>query len=541
MAIDTAPPPAEETRQRRRFELKQPVAYEAWILGALFCLYCWLLGPSTSDLAAATFRSDLFDANGVLIYNAQWYDGHHLPAYSLLSPPLGALVGTRLMAALFTFGTIVVFERIVVPRYGTAGRVAAVLMVITAGGSLLIGRVAFAVGLFFLVLAIYYWLEERWIPTCAAAIGSALGSPLAGLFLAMIAGVWFLFTRGLNRRIWGIAIAVAAVAPSLVLQFAFREGGTFPYGWISYFQLILFCLLFLLAVPWERRYLLVHATIVVYLFAGLYAQLVPSQLGGNVNRLGTIVGAPVLACLLWDKRRLALLIALPYLLWWPIHSVIRDIPDAGGATTESGYYKPLNDALAREMTTPARVEVPPTRNHWEGVFVGKHFELARGWERQLDQKYANLFYGTVITPENYKAWLDRNAVSYVAVHDGPADFASRSESDFLIEETPSYLKPVWRNENWVLYAVDDPTPLLSGPGRLTETTADSFKIDVERPGRFVMRLHFSPYWSITTGSGCVAPARGNWTEVRLKEAGPAEVSMSWTPIRAVRQSRPRCS
>ena len=541
MAIDTAPPPAEQTRERKRFELRRPVGYESWILGTIFCLYCWLLAPSTADLAAATFRSDLFDANGVLIYNAQWYDGHHLPAYSLLSPPLGALVGTRLMAAIFTFATIVLFERIVVPRYGTAGRVAAVLMVITAGGSLLIGRVAFAVGLFFLILAVHYWLKERWVLACVAAIGSALGSPLAGLFLAMLAGVWFLVTKGLTRRAWGIAIAVAAVAPSLVLQFAFREGGTFPYGWISFLQLVLFCLLFLLAVPWERRYLLVHATIGAYLLAGLYAQLVPSQLGGNVNRLGTIVGAPVLACLLWERRRLYLLIALPYLLWWPIHSVIRDIPDAGGAITESAYYKPLNDALAREMTTPARVEVPPTRNHWEGVFVGKHFQLARGWERQLDQKYANIFYGTVITPENYKAWLDRNAVSYVAVSDGAADFASRSEADFLIQETPSYLKEVWRNENWVLYAVDDPTPLLSGPGRLTATTADSFKIDAEKPGRFVMRLHFSPYWAVTTGEGCVAPARGNWTEVRLKTAGPAEVSMSWSPMRAIRQSRPRCS
>ncbi|MEA2309921.1 MAG: hypothetical protein QOI65_2207 [Thermoleophilaceae bacterium] len=543
MAIDTPAPPADAAPQpRRRFAPPLGAGLESWILGGVFSLYCWLLGPATSDLAAATFRSDLFSANGVLIYNAQWYDGHHLPAYSLLSPPLGALIGTRLMAALFTFGSIVVFERIVVPRYGTAGRIGAVLFAITAGSSLLIGRVAFAVGLFFLVLAVYYWLKDRFVLACVAAVGSALGSPLAGLFLAMLAGVWFLVTKGLSRRAWGIAIAVAAVAPSLILQFAFREGGTFPYGWISFLQLVLFCALFILAVPWERSYLLVHATIAAYLLAGLYAQLVPSQLGGNINRLGTIVGAPILAALLWNtRRRLYLLIALPYLIWWPIHSVIRDIPDAGGAITESSYYQPLNDALARTLKTPARIEIPPTRNHWEGVYVGKHFELARGWERQLDQKYANLFYGTVITPANYKAWLDRNAVSYVAVSDGAADFASRSESDFLIQETPSYLRPVWRNENWVLYAVADPTPLLSGPGRLTGTTADSFKLVAERPGRFVMRLHFSPYWAVTTGSGCVAPARGNWTEVTLKRAGTAEVSMSWSPIRAVRQSRPRCS
>jgi hypothetical protein len=534
MATETATAPRPARPRNPRRALPHDVAYESWILGGLICVYCWLLAPATSDLAAAVFRSDLFDANGVLIYNAQWYSGHHLPAYSLLSPPLGALIGTRLLGALTTFGSIVAFERIVVPRYGTAGRVGAVLFAITAGSSLLIGRIAFAVGLFFGVLAVHYMVRSRFVLASLAAIGAALGSPLAGLFLAMIAGVWFLATR----RLWGAVIAAAAVAPSLVLSFAFREGGTFPYGWISFLQLVLFCVLFLLALPREAK--IVRWSTAVYLLAGLYAQLVPSQLGGNVNRLGTIVGAPLLAALLWERRRLALLLALPYLIWWPIHSVIRDLPDAGGAITESSYYKPLNDALARIETEPARVEIPPTRNHWEGVYVGKHFELARGWERQLDQKFANLFYGTVITPENYYAWLRRNAVSYVAVSDGAADFAGRSEADFLIQEAPPYLHEVWRNENWVLYAVDHPKPLLSGPGRLTETTADSFRFDADRAGRYVMRLHYSPYWAVTTGDGCVAAARGNFTEVTVRRPGPTEVSMSFSPIRVVRQGR-RCS
>src|SRR2546423_12409311 len=243
MAIDTAPPPARRPFPRAR--LPEGAGVESWILGGLICLYCWLLAPATSDLAAAVFRSDLFDAHGALIYNARWYAGPHRPAYSLLSPPLGALIGTRFVGALSTIGAIVVFERIAVPRYGTAGRIAAVLFAITAGSSLLIGRIAFAVGLFFGTLAVHYALRSRWLLACLAAAGSALGSPLAGLFLAMMAGVWFLVTR----RLWGLAIAAAAVVPSLVLQFAFREGGTFPYGWASYFQLVLFGLLFLLALP----------------------------------------------------------------------------------------------------------------------------------------------------------------------------------------------------------------------------------------------------------------------------------------------------
>jgi hypothetical protein len=267
---------------------------------------------------------------------------------------------------------------------------------------------------------------------------------------------------------------------------------------------------------------------------------VPSQLGGNVNRLGTIVGAPLVACLLWERRRLALLFALPYMIWWPIHSVIRDLPEAGGAITEASYYRPLVDQLARTVHEPVRLEIPPTRDHWESVYVGRRFELARGWERQLDQKYASLFYGTAITPDNYRRWLARNAVSYVAVYEGAADFAGRSEADFLIKSPPPYLRAVWRNRNWTLYAVEHAVPLLSGPGRLASTTPDSFAFDARRPGRFVMRLHFSPYWALTSGSGCVRSAGGNWTAVTARAAGRVEVAMRFSPARVLSRG-PRCS
>src|SRR5437764_3927877 len=530
MSIDAA-------RVPRRLRLPAPPAgagLESWVVGAVLCLYCWLLAPATSDLAAAVFRSDLLGDHGALLYNAQWYGGHHLPGYSLLSPVLGALLGTRLFAALCTFGTIVAFERIVVPRYGVAGRIGAVLFAITAGSSLLIGRVAFAAGLLFGTLAVLLAIRARWRLAVLAAIGCALGSPLAGLFLAMLAGTWFLVAR----RPGGLAIAAAAVIPSLVLQVAFPEGGTFPYGWPSFLQLAVFAALFLLALP--REEVLFRAAAAVYLAVGLYAQLVPSQLGGNVNRLGTIVGAPLLACILWERRRLALLVALPYLIWWPIHSVIRDLPAADGAITEASYYRPLVDDLRRVARGPVRVEIPPTRDHWEGVYAGRHFELARGWERQLDQKYAHLFYGTPITPANYRGWLLRNAVSYVAAYDGAADFAGRSEADFLIQSPPPYLRPVWRNTHWTLYAVDRPVPLLSGPGRLLSATPDSFTFRAERPGRFVMRLHFTRYWALSRGRGCVRSTGGNWTAITVRTPGPVEVATRFSLGRVLSQS-PRCS
>src|SRR3989440_7605842 len=508
---------------------------ESWLVALLICGYCWLFSPPTSDLAAAVFRSDLFAHGGLLIYNAQWYEGHHLLAYSLLSPVFGGLIGTRLVAALCTLGAVVVLERTLVPRYGTAGRIAAVLFALTAGSSLLIGRIAFQVGLFFGVVAIHLATRSRFVAASVAAVLCALGSPLAGLFLALLAGAWFLSSP--NR--WAVVMAASAVVPSLVLQFAFREGGTFPYPFRSSFvQLFVFVLLGLLTLPRSER--LIRVGLLAYLALGIYALAVPSQLGGNVNRLGTIVAAPLFATALWNRRKLFLAIALPYALWWPLHDLLRDLPDSGGRGTDAAYYRPLNRYLSEHIRTPARIEIPPTRNHWEGVYVGEHHELARGWERQLDQKYDALYYGTIVTPERYRHWLDRSAVQYVALSDAPSDFASKSEVDLLVENQLPFLRLIWQDRHWRLYRVLQATPLLSGPGRLVAATPRSFTIQADRPGRFTMRLHYSPYWAVTKGSGCVQVGEGHYTAVTLRRAGAAKVATRFAFDRTVRQGR-RCT
>ena len=48
-------------------------------------------------MAAHTYRTWLWNQVGFATWNAQWYGGHHMAGYSLLYPPLAALVGTRLV------------------------------------------------------------------------------------------------------------------------------------------------------------------------------------------------------------------------------------------------------------------------------------------------------------------------------------------------------------------------------------------------------------------------------------------------------------
>ncbi len=76
--------------------------------------------PPAADLAAATYRSDLFARVGFALRDNGWYaiHGHYLPGYSLLSPELGALLGVRVPLALSALAASVLFGLIAERAFG---------------------------------------------------------------------------------------------------------------------------------------------------------------------------------------------------------------------------------------------------------------------------------------------------------------------------------------------------------------------------------------------------------------------------------------
>ena len=77
-----------------------------------------IAAPETADMAAHTYRTWLWNQVGFATWNAQWYGGHHMAGYSLLYPPLAALVGTRLVgvvAAVVAVGLFAMLARRLAP------------------------------------------------------------------------------------------------------------------------------------------------------------------------------------------------------------------------------------------------------------------------------------------------------------------------------------------------------------------------------------------------------------------------------------------
>jgi hypothetical protein len=168
-----------------------------------------------------------------------------------------------------------------------------------------------------------------------------------------------------------------------------------------------------------------------------------------------------------------------------------------------------------------RVEIPLTENHWEARHVAggrDGIPLARGWERQLDRRFGALFYDGGLDAAGYRAWLDERAVAYVAVPDVALDAAGRDEAR-LVDAGLPYLRPVWRNAHWRVFAVTRPTPLASGAGAAARLSPTGVTLRAAGAGDVLVRVHHTRWWRVTAGRACVRAGPGGMTLVRVLAPG----------------------
>jgi hypothetical protein len=481
-AVATSTPPA-RSDEASRARLDVPPWALALAVAVPLALAYLILQPPAGDLAAATYRSDLFARVGFALRDNGWYaaHGHYLPGYSLLSPELGAWLGVYTVLSLSALAAAVLFGLIARRVFSPAGaRVAAGWFALGFGVGLLSGRVPYDLGFAIGLASVLALLSDRVTLALALAVVTSLASPVAGAFLAL-AGLADAFAGGWQRRSGGnrprahaerrgadrrpraesgrgLALAAAALTPIAVLALAFPEGGWEPFAPSVFWPALAGVLAIALLLP--RDSLTPHAWRAVRAGAALYAlALIGSfalhtPVGSNSARLGALLAGPLLAGVLWDRHRLVLCLLVPVLLYWQLETPINDRRAlAGDPSVHASYYAPLRAEL-RALTGGRRtiVEVPLTGSHWEAADLAGHggVALARGWERQLDTRYARLFYEPRLSAAAYGAWLRSNRAAYVALPDVRLDDAGRAEGALIARGLP-YLREVWRSAHWRLF------------------------------------------------------------------------------------------
>jgi hypothetical protein len=450
---------------------RRAIVAPAAVAAALAIVYL-IWAPASHDLAAATFRADLFERDGFTDWNEAWYGGHHVLSYSMLYPPLAALVGVREVGALAVVAAAAVFAALAHRRFGgRAATVASMWFAVAVASWLLTGRIPFLLAVpFGLGAVLAADLRRPWWAVALAALCS-LASPVAGLFAALAgAAMWLGDVRGssfaaaaANLRSEGrgavlspgrrepAAIVAGALVPIAVLNIVSPVGGVEPFVFSAFVAIPLLAALALWLLPPERRAL--RMGVALYAALAVVVFVIPNPLGGNVTRLGALLAGPVAVLVLWPRGRwVVLAVSLP-LLYWQLVAPVRDVRKAAGdEATERAFFTPLLAELCQ--LDPERVHIPPTENRWEAAYVAPEHPIARGWLRQLESDDFDLFTDDRLDPAAYRDWLADHGVDYVAVApEADLDYLAEDEAE-LIEGGLEYLQPVWRNPDWELYRVE---------------------------------------------------------------------------------------
>ncbi|MEH0842259.1 hypothetical protein V6U81_07690 [Micromonospora sp. CPCC 205711] len=517
----------------------------AAVLGVVFLA----LPRMGSDLSAQVARADFFAAHGPALVDLRWYGGIHPLGYSLVSPPLMATLGVRLTGVLALVASAAAFAALLVRTGVPRPLLGSLVGVLTIAGNLVSGRVTYALGVAFglaalLALTLPPGPTRRWVRPVLVMAGALLASatsPVAGLFVGL-AGAALLLTR---RYADGLLLGVPAALPLAVTGLLFGEGGWMNISRSDTLRAVLTSLL--VAALVAHRPVRVGALLSA---AGvLAAALVHTPVGLNATRLVVMFALPLLAAAARAPRRLTdrltargrgperagatgrgrvagwvvLGALLAVVCSWQPPVVAADLRSVGGPTADRSFFTPLAAELARRGLT-GRVEVPPTRNYWEAAQLGE-VPLARGWLRQADIARNPLFFTTVpgatgtgvpLTADSYRAWLDENAVQYVAVPDVPLSWVGRAEAE-LVEAGLPQLTEVWSDDHWRLWAVADPTPLVGAPGELVRQDAASLTFRAPGAGPVPVRVRHTRW--LTASGGATVGADGDWTTVTVPAAG----------------------
>ncbi|MBO3738444.1 hypothetical protein [Actinoplanes flavus] len=512
-----------------RHRVEWITALVAVLLGAGYLL----LPPMGSDLAAQVARAGFFTEHGLTPVDLRWYAGVEQFGYSLVSQPVMAVLGVRVTGVLTLIAGPVLMA-VLFRRTGAARPLLGALLGVAGfAGNLVSGRVTYGLGVCFgLAAVVLLTVPRRRRLAVVPAFLAGATSPVAGLFtgLAGVALMLSALPAGGRRLRDGLLLAVPAAVPLAVTALLFGDGGWMNISRADTLHAVVTGLVVALLVPLRP----VRIGALLSSAGVLAAALIHTPVGLNATRLATMFALPVLAAYAvlprraltrtsagWERAGLiALIVAVA---WWQPMVVPGDVRDIGNPSADEAYFRPLRDRLAAETLT-GRVEIPTTRSYWEAASMGG-IPLARGWLRQADIDRNPLFFTTVpgaagtgveLTPDSYRAWLDEEAVQFVAVPDVELAWPGRQEAEMVTAGLP-YLSLIWSDAHWRLYKVADPRPIVAAPATLVRQDGATIVFDAPAAGEVPVRVRH--HRRLTASGGATVTADGEWTRVRVPAAG----------------------
>ncbi|CAM5540487.1 Integral membrane protein OS=Streptomyces griseus OX=1911 GN=NCTC13033_06832 PE=4 SV=1 [Streptomyces griseus subsp. griseus] len=370
------------TRARRLLRHPVTIATAAAAVGHL--LWFFFLANTGGDIAAQDAWAEFVGRHPGTAYNLAWYGGMHPVSYSVVSPYLMSLLGVRttmmIVGTVSSALTALILVRVPAVRNPLACSLAGVFAFLC---NALSGRVTFGLGMMFAVGSVaavfcwpHRWRYKRWAKAGVAAPLAALAtasSPVAGLFLGVVAAALFLH----KRRPGAYAVGLAPVAVVGLSSWLFPFSGTQPMSLGTLSLPFLFAVLVYVLVP--RDWSTVRTAAAVYGVGTLLTYVIDSQIGSNITRMAMLfAGVALLAALPYavprSRRWYALVLAFVGLNFWIGFKGVDDIVRTAPAASWNRELAPLVNQLQQVGAERGRVEVVPASSHRESSVAS-----APGW------------------------------------------------------------------------------------------------------------------------------------------------------------------
>lgn len=526
----------------QRMDPRHPVLLATAAAGVLHVLWAFFLAKDSGDMAAQYAWTNFIRAHPSASYNLSWYGGMHPASYSILSPYIMAALGVRTTAVIA--GTLsATLAAVLVLRSGVKRPLIPVLWTVFAlWCDVVSGRVTFALGVLFgLVATVLLFPPERAVRghnsrLATATALSALAtmcSPVAGLFMLVVAAALFLTKRRKDAYVVAAAPPLVVGATSLLFPFY----GVQPFSW--YFAIIPLGTAVVVALVVPQAWRSVHLGAIVYAAGVALTWIVPSPIGSNVERLALLFGGTVLLMVAMGstygtRRTVALWLAFAGVAVWQITKPVVDQITTSAVSSTVKNSGSLISELSKVRADRGRVEVVPMRSHWEASGLSPYVNLARGWNRQADVERNPLFYKGTLTANSYRDWLRHWSVNYVVlpVADEP-DGAAVAEAK-IVAAGQSWLRPVWHDAEWKVYEVTGADPLADPPAVVDEAGPADLTVTMPRSGSTLLRIPWSPVLGIEGATdnkhGCLT-SDGDWTRLYAPTAGTYKIGGSYGAIR----------
>ena len=359
----------------RRADWRHPVVLATALSALLHILWALFLAKDSGDMAAQYAWTEFIRAHPSASYNLSWYGGMHPASYSILSPYIMAGLGVRTTAVLAGTASATVAGMLVMRAKVKRPMLPVLWTTFALWCDVVSGRVTFALGMLFaLVATALLYPEERAIRgrgsrRTAATLMAALAtmcSPVAGLFLLVVAGALFLTERRKDAYMLAVAPPLVVAATSLLFPFY----GVQPFAW--YFAIIPLVVSVAIGYVVPRSWRAVYLGTWVYGAGVVLTYIIPSPIGSNVERLALLFGGTVLLIVAmggaWGNRRTSVLwMAFVAAAIWQITTPIVDQVTTAAVSASAHHAGPLISELRSLHADRGRVEVVPLRLALGGV------------------------------------------------------------------------------------------------------------------------------------------------------------------------------